>query len=473
MRLLAAILALVILAAPAYAEKRVALVIGNAAYKNAPVLQNPRNDAQDVAEALKRLGFETIVGLDLDDPGMKEKSIAFARAVRDADIALFYYSGHAMQFSGVNYLVPVDAVLRDEADLRRLTRVDDTVADLKQARNVRILVLDACRDNPLAEELSRSMGASRGLTVDRGLAKIIAARGMIVSYATQTGQTAFDGIGRNSPYTAAFLRHIEGQQEIGTVFRRISADVYEVTKHEQLPELSISLVGEFYMRGRADLTLSIPTPSDPCAAAADHWKSAEAIGTQAAFEDHLARYPNCAYAGLARVRIDDFRKREATSREAELLFWNSIKDSQIEADFQDYLRRFPSGTFATLAQDHLDAIKRAQVAALEAPRVAAPPRSELRSSTAGGEFSCALENSLKSLVGDQSVMVTFRNLLSETISTYWLDYTGKRVFYQRINAGGSYTQQTYISHPWVLVDGRGQCRKIILPGDSQRVVTIP
>jgi uncharacterized caspase-like protein len=153
--------------------KRVALIIGNAAYENAATLQNPRNDAQDVAAALQRLGFETIVCLDLDDVSMKEKSIALARAVRDADVALVYYSGHAKQFGGFNYLMPVDAALHDEADLRHLTRVDHIVADLKQAKNLRILVLDACRDNPLADELSRSMEASRGLTVDRGLARII------------------------------------------------------------------------------------------------------------------------------------------------------------------------------------------------------------------------------------------------------------------------------------------------------------
>jgi len=151
MRLLALILALVIFAAPAaYAEKRVALVIVNAAYKNAATLQNPRNDATDVSDALKRLGLETIVGLDLDRAGMEEKEIAFARVAHDADVALVYYSGHAMQFSGSNYLMPVDATLHDQADLRRLTRVDDIVADLKQAKNVRILVLDSCRVNPLA-----------------------------------------------------------------------------------------------------------------------------------------------------------------------------------------------------------------------------------------------------------------------------------------------------------------------------------
>ena len=128
---LLAALFLSIIVAPALADKRVALIIGNGAYREVPRLLNPRNDAEDVAAALKRNGFETIVGLDLDKAGMEEKTISFARAARTADIAIFYYSGHALQYGGVNYLAPVDAKLIDEADLRRMTRVDEIVADLQ------------------------------------------------------------------------------------------------------------------------------------------------------------------------------------------------------------------------------------------------------------------------------------------------------------------------------------------------------
>src|SRR5438128_6324056 len=223
------------LATPALAEKRVALVIGNGAYQNAPRLPNPPNDAEDVGAALKRSGFETILRVNLDKAGMDEAAIQFSRAARNADVAVFYYSGHAMQFAGVNYLMPVDAKLTDDADFRRMARVDDIVADLQQAKNLRILVLDSCRDNPLAEQLKRSIGTTRAVSVQRGLAKIDSPQGMIVAYATQSGRTAEDGSGRNSPYTAAFLRHIEAKEEIGTVFRRISADVYAATARTQLP----------------------------------------------------------------------------------------------------------------------------------------------------------------------------------------------------------------------------------------------
>jgi hypothetical protein len=298
--------------APAVADKRIALVIGNGAYRNTPQLANPRNDAQGVADALKRVGFEVILGLDFDKAAMEEAVIKFSRSARNADVAMFYYSGHAMQFAGTNYLVPVDAVLTDEADLLRMIKVDEVVADLEQAKTLRILVLDSCRDNPLAEELKRSIGPTRAVSVQRGLAKIDSPEGMIVSYATQAGRTAEDGSGHDSPYTTAFLKHIDEQDEVGTIFRRIAADVYETTSHGQLPELSISFVGEFYLNGRLDVTVTqaAPTPStpDPCAAATEHWKSAEAIGTVAAFEDHLARFPSCAFAGLAKARVESLKK---------------------------------------------------------------------------------------------------------------------------------------------------------------------
>jgi len=453
--------------ADALADKRVALVIGNGAYAHAPHLPNPLHDAEDVAAALRRTGFDTILGTNLDQAGMQDAAIRFARAARSADVAVFYYSGHAMQYAGLNYLVPIDAQLRDEADLRRIARVDEILADLQQAKNLRILVLDSCRDNPLADELKRSIGLTRGAGVGRGLAKIESPDGTIISYSTQAGRTAVDGDGRNSPYTSAFLKHIEDKDDIKAVFHRISANVYETTKGTQVPELSLSFFGEFYLNGKLQITVAPtmqPALVDPCAAASDHWKSAEAIGTLAAFEDHLARYPNCGFAGLARAHIDEFKNKESrAARDAELLFWNSIKDSLNAAEFQDYLKRFPSGMFVSLAQERLEVLRRKQ-ATLETPPVI--------DTGSGGELSCSLEHSLKSLTDNQSVTVAFQNLSGEAIGTYWLNYSGERIFYQRINSGGSYAQQTYISHPWVIVDAKGKCRKIILPGTSQKVVTI-
>lgn len=293
------------LIAPAFADKRVALVIGNGAYTHVPHLQNPLNDAGDVAAALKRSDFEIIAATNLDKAGMDEAMIKFARAARAADIAMFYYSGHALQFGGINYLVPVDGQLKDEADLRRLVRLDDIIADVQQAKNLRIIVLDSCRDNPLVDQLRRSIGVSRSASVARGLAKIDSPVGMLVAYATQAGRTADDGDGRNSPFTTAFLNNVETKEEIGTVFRRISADVYHATSQKQLPELSLSLIGEFYLNGKLSTATTPSTPAtvDSCEAASVHWRSSEVANTKTAYEEHIARFPTCSFANLARAKI--------------------------------------------------------------------------------------------------------------------------------------------------------------------------
>lgn len=153
----------------------------------------------------------------------------------------------------MNYLAPIDTKLTDEADLRRMVRVDQITEDLQQAKNLRILVLDSCRNDPLADQLKRSIGATRAMKLERGLAKMDAPLGMIVAYSTQAGTEAEDGEGRNSPYTAAFLKNIEAKEEIGTIFRRISNAVYEKTNHGQLPELSLSITGEFYLNGKVEI----------------------------------------------------------------------------------------------------------------------------------------------------------------------------------------------------------------------------
>ena len=304
---------------PALADKRVALVIGNGAYAHKAGLINPPHDAADVTAALKRSNFEVISGADLSQAEMQDAAIRFSRAARNADVALFYYSGHAMQFNGVNYLMPVDAKLDDEADLKRFTRVDDIMNDLQQAKNLKILVLDSCRDNPLSESLKRSIGQSRGVMVRQGLSKIEAPLGTIVSFSTQAGQTADDGNGRNSPYTAAFLKHIEDPHEIGDIFREIGSDVYDSSGKSQLPELSLSIIGKFYLNGPVSINITLPAPSAPvdaCSSAEAHWKAAESIGTIAAYDDHISRFPACSFANLAKARIEGLKQKAALATPA-------------------------------------------------------------------------------------------------------------------------------------------------------------
>ena len=362
----------------AFAESRVALVIGNGAYRNVTHLVNPVNDANDVAAALRRDGFETILATDLDKDRMDEATIQFAKAARTADVAMFYYSGHALQFGGVNYLAPIDAKLTDEADLRRMVRLDEIVADLQQAKNLRILVLDSCRNNPLADELKRSIGSTRALNLQRGLAKIDAPQGMIVAYSTQAGTEADDGEGRNSPYTAAFLKNIEAKDEIGTIFRRVSSDVYETTKHRQLPELSLSLIGEFYLRGKIEVTAGPEASAPPRDPAQTEFEAAERVDTVPAWDAFLAQHPSGFYAALAKERRakanariaalpnnapapaapsnQPASKTEAADGSAatdDLLFWKFADSHRSRRSVEAYLRTFPDGYFAEVARSRL------------------------------------------------------------------------------------------------------------------------
>src|ERR1044072_3003764 len=144
---------------PVMAERRVALVIGNSDYLDVPPLENPRNDAEDVAAALKRLGFETTVSLDADRAAMQTAIDEFSGKVDGADVALFYYAGHAMQHQGINYLMPVDANLTSAAGLRRMTKLNDVVSDVKRAKALRIMVIDACRG---AHPRTRNARGGRG-----------------------------------------------------------------------------------------------------------------------------------------------------------------------------------------------------------------------------------------------------------------------------------------------------------------------
>jgi peptidyl-prolyl cis-trans isomerase A (cyclophilin A) len=238
-----------------HAEKRVALVIGNAAYRHLPQLTNPRNDAEDVGRSLRELGFETIVATDLDRGGMNGVLGRFSRAVEQADIAVVYYAGHGMQFAGSNYLLPVEAKLESAGDVNRfqLMPADDIVEAMRPARGARLLILDACRNNPVEDDLKRRLasapGANRSAIQTRGFTRISAGDGLIVAYATQANDVANDGTARNSPFTTAFLRHVATpDMDLRQMLFRVQDDVNRATGGRQRPELSISLVGEFKLK---------------------------------------------------------------------------------------------------------------------------------------------------------------------------------------------------------------------------------
>lgn len=182
---------------PALAEgKRVALVVGNSAYKHAAELRNPRNDAEDVAAALEKLGFIVITEFDLDQTGLRRVISRFAVAIEDATVAVFYYAGHGMQLHGTNYLVPTDSKLESQYSPELELMTVATVQRVMESKpRTNIIFLDACRDNPLARNLARAMG-TRSAAVQPGLSRIESGIGTLISFSTQPGAVAQDGKGR-------------------------------------------------------------------------------------------------------------------------------------------------------------------------------------------------------------------------------------------------------------------------------------
>jgi Tfp pilus assembly protein PilF len=226
-------------------DRRVALVIGNGKYQHAAQLPNPPNDAADIAKALRKLGFDVVEGRDLGKRDMEDKIREFGRKLEKADLALLFYAGHGMQVGGKNYLVPVDAKLERAGDLSLDTiEVGQILAQMEAEKRVNLVFLDACRDNPLARSFSRTLG-TRSTSVGAGLAAIHSAVGTLIAYATQPENVALDGDGRNSPFTAALLKHMATPSlEISALMKRVRADVIAATHEKQVPWDHSSLVGD-------------------------------------------------------------------------------------------------------------------------------------------------------------------------------------------------------------------------------------
>lgn len=237
--------------------KRVALVIGNSAYKHAVALPNPKGDAALMAETLRTAGFTVIEGADLDKAAMSALLDQFTEAAYDAEVALVYYAGHGLQVDGHNYLIPVDAQLEKAAQLQtRTIGVDKILGALPPDPAVSVIILDACRDNPLARTLARALPASRSSSLGAGLAAVQAngqssgAGGLLIAYATDPGAVAYDGKDVHSPYTAALAKHlITPGLEIQSALTRVRAEVSDETKGAQRPWHNASLAREVFLGG--------------------------------------------------------------------------------------------------------------------------------------------------------------------------------------------------------------------------------
>jgi uncharacterized caspase-like protein len=253
-RLFAALLFSCLLALPAAADKRVALVVGNSKYAEVAALPNPVNDANLMATALKEAGFEVILGVDVDKRTFDQRIRNFAALLENADVAIFFYAGHGLQVAGRNYLIPVDAHLQGERDLDfDAVNLDFVLKQMELGRGdkTNIVFLDACRDNPFSKNLARSMG-TRSASIGQGLAQVETGVGTFIAYSTQPGNVALDGSGANSPFTAALGRHVrEKGRDLTSVMIEVRKDVLAATGGKQVPWDHSALTGEFYFHEAA------------------------------------------------------------------------------------------------------------------------------------------------------------------------------------------------------------------------------
>jgi hypothetical protein len=289
-----------------HAETRVALVVGNSDYEHAPKLANPANDAADISEQLKALGFEIIGGANLDRKSLVEALIKFGRAAETADVALFFYAGHGLQVNGQNYLVPTDGQVEYEAEVDiSLVSLSGVLQQLERGSKTNIIFLDACRDNPFADKLAKSSNRS-AVSLAKGLGRVQAESGTFVAFSTQPDAVASDGSGRNSPFTTALLAHIaEPGRSISDLMIEVRNEVIAETGGKQVPWDSSSLTDRFAFAPEA---AGEPEQNQQTAKGGEEQAEKEAyqqaveVGSCGAYEAFQRRYPDSFYAELAKER---------------------------------------------------------------------------------------------------------------------------------------------------------------------------
>jgi TPR repeat protein len=245
------------------AGKRVAFVVGNGAYKAVAELANPKNDALAVSESLRKVGFEVVTAIDLNREDLDQSIQKFIRSLSGAELSVFYYSGHGVEVGGENRIIPVDAVLANESALEVETISLQTIMmEMRSNSQAQLLYLDACRDNPFAVKKFLVGADEIKKQVGRGLAKEKATIGSLIAYATEPGNIALDGDGKNSPFTAAILRHSFAENvDVQTALMQVTQDVWESTHEKQRPWSNVTLVQPVFLNGVIVKTVEAETPT--------------------------------------------------------------------------------------------------------------------------------------------------------------------------------------------------------------------
>ncbi|QPF91164.1 caspase family protein [Bradyrhizobium commune] len=285
---------------PALADKRLAFVVGNSNYQNVVALANPANDAGAIADLFRKAAFDVVESRrDLNNTDMRRALRDFTEKTRDADIAVIYYAGHGMEVDGTNYLIPVDAVLERDTDAYdEAIALDRILQAIEPAKQLRLVILDACRDNPFVKSMKRTV-ASRSL--GRGLAGVEPSRpNTLIAFAAKGGSTAQDGDTRNSPFTTALLKYLATPGlELGKAFRLVRDDVMNATGNKQEPFVYGSLGGNDVVLVPAVAPAPVPVANADIRA---DYELAERVSTREAWDSFIAAHPNGFYADLARAQ---------------------------------------------------------------------------------------------------------------------------------------------------------------------------
>ena len=311
----------------AHAERRIALVIGNGAYEHVVKLPNPANDAQAIAELLRASGFEVINGNNLRRDEMVSRIAQFSESVASgADAAVVFYAGHGVQIAGKNYLIPVDADLHSAFDVKANAIDADDIVDGASPAKVKIVLFDACRDNPFAEQMAKGDAKTRGIANNTGLAAMQSGEGTMISFATGPNATAQDGSDGHSPFTHALLDNLAvNGLEINEAMRRVRAEVQEATNKQQLPWSNTNMTGSFYVTPAVAEPAAPSTPASgvaPVATLTDaqaietaFWQSAVGSGQREAIQLYLTKYPKGKglYSELAELRLAELDRKTAPS----------------------------------------------------------------------------------------------------------------------------------------------------------------
>jgi uncharacterized caspase-like protein len=296
-------------------EKRVALVIGNSAYKHTAPLDNPKNDAADMAAALRKFGFDVIEGFDLGKAGLEGKIRDFAAALSGAEVGVFFYAGHGLQAAGQNYLIPTDAALTSASALDFETvRLELVHRTMERETKTNILFLDACRNNPLTRNLARAMG-TRSVEIGRGLAPVESGAGTLISFSTQPGNVALDGTGRNSPFSGALVKQLSSaSDDLSAILINVRNEVMKATQDRQVPWEHSALRGRFWFKGAPPGPAALAAASSaesPESEAAQTWRLIESMEDVSVFEAFRKRYgtDNPVFDRIAASRIDALKSR--------------------------------------------------------------------------------------------------------------------------------------------------------------------